>query len=307
MKIAIAGTNGLAFWIAHYLSTETYHSFILLSRAPKPSLTAKGWQVIVVNYTNSDELQFQLSGVDLVISLVTGPPQIGLIDAAFRASVRRFAPAEFIGSTLRRQPSTPLDRGQREALARLQHYAPQGMAYTILSCGLFYEHFAPGGLAFSNLGQSSGLNAEGDLMMSVRTLRAQIPLALSGQPATVCMTSAQDVGRFVVAALEMPDWPTELRMCGSRMNTLQVVEIAENLMNHPFERAYHNTATLNSAMLFAQTSANVKDQLRYLTLLAIGNGEFDFDDANLNGMVSVVPTPFQEWLQLAWATQFAVM
>lgn len=33
MRVAIAGSGGLAYWIAHYLSTETYHSFIILSRA----------------------------------------------------------------------------------------------------------------------------------------------------------------------------------------------------------------------------------------------------------------------------------
>lgn len=33
MRVAIAGSGGLAYWIAHYLATETYHPFIILSRA----------------------------------------------------------------------------------------------------------------------------------------------------------------------------------------------------------------------------------------------------------------------------------
>lgn len=33
MRVAIAGSGGLACAIAHYLATETYHSFIILSRA----------------------------------------------------------------------------------------------------------------------------------------------------------------------------------------------------------------------------------------------------------------------------------
>lgn len=33
MRVAIAGSGGLACWIAHYLATETYHPFIILSRA----------------------------------------------------------------------------------------------------------------------------------------------------------------------------------------------------------------------------------------------------------------------------------
>ena len=172
-----------------------------------------------------------MSGVDLVISMVSGPAQLALIDAACSANVRRFAPAEFSGSLQYRPVMDPLDRGKSAALARLQQYVSYGMSYTILSCGLLYENFGPGGLAASNIGHASGLNGEGDLLMNVRGLRASIPFAATGQPATVCMTSAQDVGRLVVAALEMPEWPTELRMCGDRMNTLQIVQVAEAMLS----------------------------------------------------------------------------
>lgn len=37
MRVAIAGSGGLAYWIAHYLSTETFHPFIILSRAVRTS------------------------------------------------------------------------------------------------------------------------------------------------------------------------------------------------------------------------------------------------------------------------------
>ena len=174
-----------------------------------------------------------MAGVDLVISMVSGPPQLALIDAACSANVRRFAPAEFSGSVQYRPVMDPLDHGnvKSEALLRLQQYVSYGMSYTILSCGLLYEHFGPGGLAASNIGHASGLNGEGDLLMNVRGYRAQIPVAANGQPATVCMTSAQDVGRLVVAALEMPEWPSELRMCGARMNTYQIVAVAETMLS----------------------------------------------------------------------------
>ena len=51
--------------------------------------------------------------------------------------------------------------------------------------------------------------------------------------------------------------------------------------------------------MLAQPSSG--DAQRYLTLLAIGNGQFDFEDANLNGMVNVTTQPFHEWLRSAWA------
>jgi len=36
MKVAIAGTNGLARWFAHFLASDGNHQFILLSRAVNP-------------------------------------------------------------------------------------------------------------------------------------------------------------------------------------------------------------------------------------------------------------------------------
>jgi hypothetical protein len=35
MKVAIAGTNGLACWIAHFLADDGHHPFIMISRAVK--------------------------------------------------------------------------------------------------------------------------------------------------------------------------------------------------------------------------------------------------------------------------------
>lgn len=32
IKVAIAGTNGFAQYIAHFVTTQTYHQFVILSR-----------------------------------------------------------------------------------------------------------------------------------------------------------------------------------------------------------------------------------------------------------------------------------
>ena len=165
--------------------------------------------------------------MDLVISMVSGPAQLMLIDAARNAGVRRFAPAEFADSSIYRPLGDALDNGQSQALARLRLYESQGMAYTVLACGILYDRFAPGGTASANIGGYSGANGEGDYLMNVRLARAQIPHDSSGEAAMLCMTAAEDVGRFVVAALDIPEWPTELRMCGTRMNVFEVVRIAE--------------------------------------------------------------------------------
>lgn len=43
MKVAIAGTGGLAQYIARYLAADTYHQFILLSRSVSSLSPSRRW------------------------------------------------------------------------------------------------------------------------------------------------------------------------------------------------------------------------------------------------------------------------
>lgn len=201
----------------------------LTCRQQNPGLVAKGWQVIKVDYDNQEELRYSLTGVDTVISTISGLPQISLIDAAAHVHVRRFVPSEFEGEPASRpQQLDPLDRGKAATLARLQHYREYGMDYTVFVCGIFYERFAPGGLASLQLGRGSNSSGEGDYIMDIRRRKAHIPsYSNTGQLVRICMTSAEDVAKFVVAALALPQWPTEFRMQGERMRVSEIVEAAE--------------------------------------------------------------------------------
>lgn len=85
-------------------------------------------------------------------------------------------------------------------------------------------------MAASQIGLRSDIGGEGDYLIDFRRRRAQVPyLNSAGQPATVCMTSAHDVARFVVAALDLPTWPRELRMRGERMSVRDIVAVAETI------------------------------------------------------------------------------
>lgn len=205
------------------------YSTRLIYLQPKPQLSAKGWQVVVVNYdqVHRQDLVFKLAGVSVVISVISGPAQIALIDAAAQAGVRRFAPAEFEGPAALRPQIDALDRGKRAALERLRYYQTRGMQYTSFVCGILYERFAPGGMYASRIGLGSGIGAEGDYLMHVSQKRAQIPLGSNGQPAVISVTSAEDVGKFVAAAISLSQWPPELRMRGDRMTVSRLVQIAE--------------------------------------------------------------------------------
>lgn len=120
-----------------------------------------------------------------------------------------------------------MDRGKRAALERLRYYQPQGMQYTSFVCGILYERFGPGGMIARGIGLRSGIGGEGDYLLHISRKKAQIPYGTNGQPGTVCMTSAEDVGKFVAAALSLQQWPPELRMRGDRMSVSRLVDIAE--------------------------------------------------------------------------------
>ncbi|KAK2758971.1 hypothetical protein FQN54_003069 [Arachnomyces sp. PD_36] len=304
IKIAIAGTGGLAQYIAHFISNQTNHHFILLSRQQNPGLVAKGWQVIKVDYSNRDELRYSLTGVDTVISTISGAAQISLIDAAAHVHVRRFVPSEFEGRpALSPQQPDALDRGKAASLTRLQYYQKYGMEYTCFVCGIFYERFAPGGMASLQLGHGTNISGEGDYVMDIRKRKAHVPFySNAGQVVRTCMTSAEDVARFVVAALELPQWPTEFRMRGDRMSVSEIVQVAEAMTGGTeFEKVSYTEDSLQDSLTYARALGNVKEQWRLHHLIATAANRYDFQNPNLNGMVPVQPRRFRDWLYSAWA------
>ena len=196
------------------------------------------------DYSNGPGLVFNLAGIDVVISTISGASQLALIDAAVEVGVRRFAPAEFEGLPSLRPSQDALDRGRQRALERLHQYQNHDMQYCVFVCGIFYERFAPGGMIASNIGRGSGISGEGDYVLNVRQMRAFIPHEADGQPATVCITAARDVGRFVAAAVGMPQWPAELRMCGERIDLSALVRVAEVMRGKTFFRTRFVITTL---------------------------------------------------------------
>ena len=277
----------------------------------------------MVDYVDGSQLSYALTGIDTVISTVLGDAQVSLIDAAVQAGVRRFVPAEFNGPPHLRPVVDPLGRGQEAALTRLRYYENQ-LEFTVFVCGVFYERFAPRGMGALSLGLGSGISREGDYIMDVRNARAQIPHQnLSGQIAQIGMTSAIDVARFVVRALDFAQWPPELWMQGDRMSAWDIVQKAElirgihplsrffGVVNRPhillagrsFERLLHTPMTLPHALNVAIASEDWDQAVRTQHLIATCENRYDFENPILNSMVDFVPTNFTDWLRHAWEGQ----
>lgn len=188
------------------------------------------------------DLQFKLAGVDVVISTISGPAQLAVINAAAISQVRRFVPSEFAGLPRLRPANDPFDAGRHAALQRLAQLESTGMVSAIFSCGIFYERFAPGGMQQSQLGLNSHIAGEGEYLLNFRRCRAEVPyFSIAGPPVYVCMTSAQDVARAVVASLDLASWPKVFQLRGDRLTVEHIVSIAEHIrgMFHVAKIAFH--------------------------------------------------------------------
>ncbi|KAI9802993.1 MAG: hypothetical protein M1825_002226 [Sarcosagium campestre] len=303
IKIAIAGTGGLAQSIADFLTQDTPHQFIFLSRGTNSVLTGNGYQVHTVDYHSKDSLQYALTGIDTVISTVTGNAQLRLIDAAVVVGVRRFAPAEFEGPPAARLYGDILDRGRTAALTRLRSVAAH-IESTAFVCGIFYERFLPGGMQSCGIGAGSGLGAEGDYLMNLRSYSAQIPHHdATGLAPSICLTSARDVARFVVRALDLPYWPDELHVRGETMTVGDLVATAERIRGTPFEKSSFGHDALHDHLEYARHAQDYGEQCRMQALIATLEGRYVFANPPSSSLIDVLPLPFESWLQHQWIGQ----
>ncbi|EDU43040.1 conserved hypothetical protein [Pyrenophora tritici-repentis Pt-1C-BFP] len=315
MRVAIAGTSGLALLIAQVLNNSTSHQLVILSRTVsaykwtcipflnakyddsktsqhQTSLIASGYNCQTVDYNNAASLQHALMGVDTVISTVMGNPQLRLIEAAIQCRVRRFAPAEFEGRPSLRAQNELLDRNHNSALALLEHYRSH-MQYTVFVCGILYERFSVNGMMSHRIGSSTGYGHEGGFIADPRQMTAMAPIYDAAQnPSWICLTSAYDVAQFVVRAIDMPDWPIEMSMCGERMTVHDLVETIRACRNLEYQ------------ITMAQLGGDIAGQRRLAPLLATAEGLYDFAvPAYLNSVFpDIRVTRFQAWFLRNWAS-----
>ncbi|KAH6625372.1 hypothetical protein C7974DRAFT_376900 [Boeremia exigua] len=303
IRVAVAGTCALALLIAQEIQESTSHSVIILSRTHQTVLISQGYQCQVVDYKSNSCLQHALMGVDTVISTVTGKPQLRLIEAAVQCRVRRFAPAEFEGQPGQRVPNSILDRGKSSALTRLHHYAAY-IQSTAFVCGIFYERFAVGGLRAQQMG-ANGASGEGDFIADIRNMTAVAPVYdAAGNLSYVCLTSIFDAAKFVVRALDIPQWPAEMSMCGERMSVHALIELIKTCRGRPLHPIdWQNPAGLQYQLSVAAASHDVTQQQRVAAHLATAEGRYDFvTPGYLNTMYPDIPiTSFQAWLSHSWA------
>jgi hypothetical protein len=85
------------------------------------------------------------------------------------------------------------------------------------------------------IGVNTGYGNEGDYIVDIRNMTAEAPVYDSaGNLSYLCLTSAYDVAKFVVEALNLPQWPAEMSMCGERMSVNALVEAIKSYRSRHF-------------------------------------------------------------------------
>ncbi|KAK7221393.1 hypothetical protein V2G26_009396 [Clonostachys chloroleuca] len=210
-RVAVAGaSSGVGKVIADALVTEIKHEYILLSRNP----SAKP-KTVQVDYSDIDALaatldKYQVDTVISALSLATdeaGQNQANLIEAAKRASsTKRFIPSEY-GSRWNPEdvPPMPTYQGKVKAIRALED---SSLEFTALYNSFFMDYL---GVPHIPTDMPYAPNVFIDLDHKF----AAIP---GDGTASFVATHTRDVGRFVVALLDMKKWERFYTVHGSRQS-----------------------------------------------------------------------------------------
>ncbi|KMU74034.1 hypothetical protein CISG_10252 [Coccidioides immitis RMSCC 3703] len=117
-------------------------------------------------------------------------------------------------------------------------------------------------MAAFQLGKGTYIDKEGEYLINIPSMETEVPHLSDGQDSMICMTSAQDVARAVVAALDLPRWPREFRMFGDRMSLTGLVGTVESVFGCEFKTSFISVESLCYLLSQAEASGDVRKQRR---------------------------------------------
>ena len=217
------GTGRIGRHIVEAIVATHKHSVLVLSRAPScPELEHLDVDFLTVDYDNHDSLVAALQGVHTVITTLVSldqeqlaSSQLSLLKAAVESGVKRYAPSEFAVVGIKDDPM---------ALYRAKYIvgeavAKSGLEYTQFQNGVFMNYFASGTKGIGYLYPFK-------FVVDVENCTATLP---GMGDSVIAFTAADDVGAFVAASLDLPQWPKYSNMVGEKLSYNEVVAIAEKI------------------------------------------------------------------------------
>lgn len=234
---------------------------------------AKRHKIMAVDYASVDSLAtaLKIQRVHTLVSVTSAvdgtqaQTQINLLHAAVNAGCKRFAPSQWgFGPTGWTEVDTCrwANQGVREECTKHQHqiefaYFNHGSFMNYIGHGIFAtpEPADIGAEALAKYRSGAGyqpgedeacegLHRQGPLsdqsgafLVGLKNGIAELPVKQDGQWPRVSFTYMRDVGRFVAAALDLPNWEEEMGMAGDTLTMGELLASAETVTGKEFKIA----------------------------------------------------------------------
>lgn len=316
MLVAIAGgtspTLGASI-ISALLSTGGRYVPIILSRENKANKNLSPWlqdlEVRQVDYHSHSSLVAALRDVEVVLSvlLIPGPDwvtaQINLLHAAEEAGCRRFAPSEF-ALTAWAQSKVDLLEAKNVVWRAVQASIDQGRIDAArFPCGMFMNYLGIGCPDNKTREEAlAGFQEESYLVHldDSQSPWIEVPILADGTFPSLTMTDIRDVGRFVVAALDLQEkWAgRELGMAGDTLCFEDLIALCEKYTGRPVEARLTTEGELQTRLSTIPPEQFISRMECQLSIVCTYDGSVV--QPTLNRLCSVQPTTVDEYLRRFW-------
>ncbi|CAP79919.1 Pc12g02920 [Penicillium rubens Wisconsin 54-1255] len=242
--LAIAGGTsaglGRAIVTAVISSEQSSWNIVILSRNPSAPLWLRAIdkdgtsaQIHPVNYHCVDSLAAALNGVHTVVSVTSAVDgsqakiQINLLEAAVKAGCKRFAPSQWGFGPIGSENISVLKWGNEgvwDACVK-QKDKIESAKFNI---GSFMNYIGHGiyPIPSPTSDEETTLRQNGV---------AELPQTEDGRWPRISMTSLRDVGRFVAASLDLPEWEEDMTMVGDTLTMGELLTHAEAVTGKKFQ------------------------------------------------------------------------
>ncbi|KAL4745301.1 hypothetical protein BDW72DRAFT_186830 [Aspergillus terricola var. indicus] len=335
-KIAIPGGTGtIGSSLVSALHNNPKYIPIILSRAtsanppnttsiytaslhPEKQVETKT-EIRYVDYTSVASLTASLSDIHTVVStlLIPGPElvsyQLNLLSAAIAAGCKRFAPSEF-ALPQHSHGDVDVDHGKIIVWGKVKDAVAKGQIDgAAFPCGMFMNYLAIG--APRELEGRAGFR-EGELIFHLRGQHhrhehrdnadgdggwIEVPLSDEGEYPKLTMTDIRDVGRFIVAALEMEEpWGgRELGMAGDTRSFDEISPLIERILGRKVQVKTVGRRELQER-LDRLDSGDILGRIDVQYMMVCGKGG-SVVEGRLNELCREVrPTMIEEFLERYW-------
>ncbi|KAJ5861905.1 uncharacterized protein N7529_009215 [Penicillium soppii] len=316
MRVAIAGgtsrTLGYSI-VSALLATQGRYTPVILSR--EASITKKHShgehevEVRYVDYHSHTSLIAALNDVDTVISvlLIPGPEwvtvQLNLLYAAEAAGCQRFAPSEFAFTSSANTMVDVLDAKNVvwEAVQTLvdEHRIDAAR----FPCGMFMNYLGMGCPDSGRREEALAGFEEGPFLFHLENNESpwiEVPLRSDKSFPSLTMTDIHDIGRFIVAALDITEpWAgRELGMAGDTLSFKDLITICQRYVQRPIDVRALTESQLQARLSTLAPNKIIPRMECQLAIVCARNSSVV--PPILNHSCSVKATTVEDYMQRYW-------